>query len=154
MDEQSSQKLRCGALVRNARWEPNLCNPAEIHWRSWKDERNRKDRERKTRKRTAAEAALTDSEAAAPAAAAAAASAAVPPPAAVGCFYGGRGKKPFSNSVFLFFNSFPHLMQAAFFSHQAAFLYERKHVCCVAGPCEAALSRKIKVAHIFEGVFD
>ena len=95
-----------------------------------------------------------DSEAAAPAAAAAAASAAVPPPAAVGCFYGGRGKKPFSNSVFLFFNSFPHLMQAAFFSHQAAFLYERKHVCCVAGPCEAALSHKIKVAHIFEGVFD
>ena len=54
--------------------------------------------------------------------------------------------------VSFFLNSFPHLMQAAFFSHQAVFLYERKHVCCVAGP-KAALFCKINVAHIFEGVF-
>ena len=51
-----------------------------------------------------------------------------------------------------FFNSFPYLMQAAFVSHQAAFLCERKYVCCVAGPCRAALFCKIKLAHIFEGV--
>ena len=37
-----------------------------------------------------------------------------------------------------FFHSFPHLMQAAFFSHQAVCLYERKHVCCIAGRCKAA----------------
>ena len=53
--------------------------------------------------------------------------------------------------VSFFLNSFPHLMQAAFCSHLAVFLDERKHVCCVAGP-KAALFCKIKVAHIFEEV--